>query len=184
MPKVMGLDVSSNTIGYSIIEYDQNQIILKKYGHIKPPASSKGSLSFRALKSSEKIKKLFLDEMPDEVVVEAYASRFSSGRSTARTIIVLSFFNELTSMICLDSLKYETHKYPVANIRSTISKHLNIKSISKEDVFKVVKNTFPSFNPAINKLGNISKESYDQADAIAVGFCHAINKQKEYKCQK
>lgn len=184
MPKVMGLDISSNTIGYAIVDYDSSKITLIKYGHIKPPPSAKGSLSFRGLKSMEKIKKLYQDENPDEVAVELYASRFSAGRSTARTIIVLSFFNELMSMVCLDTLKYEPEKYTVANIRSTISKFLKIKSVSKEQIFDLIKNTFSNFIPAKNKLGNISKESYDQADAVAVAFCHAIIKQRSLNCQK
>ena len=181
MPKVLGLDISSNTIGYAIIEYNDNSMSLIKTGHIKPPPSSKGSLTFRAMKASEKIRELLEKENPDHVAVESYASRFTAGRSTARTIIVLSFFNELTSLICLQTLKFETDKYPVTSIRSTISKHLNIKSVSKDDVFNLMRSTFPNFKVGLNKVGNISKEYFDQADAIAVAYCHAIKNQKKTK---
>jgi len=181
MPKILGLDISSNTIGYAVIEYDDKNISLIKTGHIKPPPSSKGSLTFRAMKASEKIKSLLLTEAPDSVAVEAYASRFTAGRSTARTIIVLSFFNELVSLICLQTLGYETDKYPVTSVRSVISKHLNIKSVSKDDIFNLMKTTFPSFKFDLNRVGNISKEYFDQADAIAVAYCHAIKNQKNIK---
>ncbi len=179
MKKVLGLDVSSSVIGYSIIEYDKSDIRLIRYGHIKPPNAKKGSLSFRGLFASKKIKELLTKENPDSVAVEMYASRFSAGRSSARTIIVLSFFNELMSMTCLDTLGIETDKYTVANIRSVISKYLKNKSISKDEIFEVIKDHFPNFKPRINKNGGVGKESFDQADAIAVAFCHAIqNKDK------
>ena len=43
----------------------------------------------------------------------------------------------------------------------------------------LIKDHFPNFKPRINKNGGIGKESFDQADAIAVAFCHAIqNKDK------
>lgn len=178
MKKVLGLDISSSVIGYSIIEFDDNNINLVKYGHIKPPGADKGSLSLRGLQASKDVRDLLLRERPDAVAVEMYANRFAGGRTTARTIIVLSFFNELCQLVCLDSLGIESEKYTVANIRSTISKYLKNKSISKDQIFEVIKNTFPTFTPRVNKNGNIGTESFDQADAIAVAFCHAITNQK------
>lgn len=179
MKKVLGLDISSSCIGWAIIEHDGSKIELYKYGHIKPPSSEKGSLSFRALAASKDLIKLLLSEAPDEVAVEAYANRFAGGRTTARTIIVLSFFNEMCQMICLDTLGFESEKYPVANIRSIISKFLKKKSISKDEIFEVVKDYFPNFKPRISKTGSYGVETFDQADAIAVAFCHAIKNQKK-----
>jgi Holliday junction resolvasome RuvABC endonuclease subunit len=179
MKKVIGLDISSSVIGYGIIEYDESSINLIKYGHIKPPGSDSGSLAFRGLGASKQVAELLKTESPDSVAVEMYANRFSAGRSSARTIIVLSFFNELMSLTCLDSIGIETDRYTVANIRSTISKYLKNKSISKDQIFEVIKLTFPNFKPRINKNGNIGTESFDQADAIAVAFCHAIVNQKK-----
>ena len=44
-----------------------------------------------------------------------------------------------------------------------------------------MKTTFPSFKFDLNRVGNISKEYFDQADAIAVAYCHAIKNQKNIK---
>jgi Holliday junction resolvasome RuvABC endonuclease subunit len=179
--KIIGLDISSSVIGFSIIEFDKDNIELKSYGNINPPKSKKGkelSLAYRGLQASKEVKKLLEKESPDFVAIENYASKFSSGRSTANTIIVLSFFNELMSVACIDSLNKEPVKYPVLKIRSTISKHLKIKSVSKEDMFDVIKNHFSNFSTRTNRAGNIGKECFDQADAIAVAFCHAILNQK------
>lgn len=179
MKRVLGLDISSSIIGYGIIEFDDKNINLIKYGYIKPPGADKGSLSLRGLQASKEVRDLLLRERPDAVAVEMYANRFAGGRTTARTIIVLSFFNELCQLVCLDSIGMESEKYTVANIRSTISKHLKNKSISKDQIFEVIKNTFPTFIPRVNKNGNIGTESFDQADAIAVAFCHAIVNQNK-----
>lgn len=178
MKKVLSFDISSTTIGYSVIEYSENNIDLISHGNIKPPKSDKGSLSFRALSASRDIRKLLKEINPDEVAVEAYAQRFSAGRSTARTIIVLSFFNELISMIVLDELGFETYKYPVITIRTTISKFIGVKTISKENMFDVITKHFSNFTLKKNKTGKTKEESFDESDAIAVGFCHSILKLK------
>ena len=94
MKKILSYEVSSSTIGYSVIEYDLNSINLVEYGNVKPPKSDKGSLSYRALSAVKSITAIVERVKPDEVAIEDYAKRFSAGRSTARTIIVLSFFNE------------------------------------------------------------------------------------------
>jgi len=179
MKKVLGLDISSSCIGWATIEYDDTTINLVKYGNIDPPDAKKGSLSFRALSASKELRKLLKAESPDEIAVEAYANRFAGGRTTARTIIVLSFFNEMCQMICLDELGFESVKYPVSNIRSIISKFLKKKSISKDEIFEEVKGYFTNFIPRISRTGSYGSESFDQADAIAVAFCHAIGNQKK-----
>jgi Holliday junction resolvasome RuvABC endonuclease subunit len=179
MKKILSFDVSSSTIGYSVIEYDLNSINLVEYGNVKPPKSDKGSLSYRALSAVKSITTIVERVKPDEVAIEDYAKRFSAGRSTARTIIVLSFFNELMCLTVLDKLNIEAYRYPVITIRSSISHHLSIKTISKEDMFKVICDNFKNFLPKKNKVGGIKEESFDEADAIAVGFCHAIKMSKK-----
>lgn len=178
MKKILSLDISSNTIGYALFEYDDASCNLIKYGNIKPPKSNKGNLSFRALAASKDLRVLLKSEKPDEVAVEAYASRFNKGRSTIRTIIVLSFFNEQLQLTTLDELNITCDSYPVMTIRSTISNHLNKHIVSKEEMFDAMCVNFKSFTPRKNRSGNIADESMDETDAIAVGFCHYLIKQK------
>ena len=118
----------------------------------------------------KEITKLIQDVNPDFFAVESYANKFSKGRSTARTIIVLSFFNELTSMACLKTLGYEPEKYAVVTIRSSLSKLFGSKIISKEDSFEYIKNNINGFVANKNRNGRISKEAFDEADAIAVAL--------------
>ena len=168
MKKILGFDISSTTIGYSLIEFDKENIKIIEYGHLKPPSSEAGTLAFRALKASKMLKDLFLRLNPDYVAFEDYANSFSKGRSSARTIIVLSVFNEMSAMTCLDTLGIEPIKYPAITIRSALSKIKGEKITSKEEAFKFVCDNYPDFKLRYKKTKKIKDECFDEADAIAV----------------
>ena len=172
MKKVIGLDISSSTVGWAIISYDDSFYKLEEYGHIKPLKSSKGSLSVRSADYLDKIVDFLSDKAPDSVAIEAYANKFSKGRSTARTIIVLSVFNEVTSIGCLKSLGFEPARYAVISIRSILSKIANKKISSKEDAFNFIVENFDSFKLRKKKTGTLKDECFDEADAIAVALTH------------
>lgn len=174
MKTILGLDISSSTIGWAILEYDNDKVDLKEYGNIKPPKSNKGSLTFRASAAYDEVCDFLAKKKPDAIAIEAYANKFPAGRSTARTIIVLSVFNELVSMACLKSLGQEPSRYAVVTIRSMLSKHAGYKISSKEDCFEFIKKDFNSFSLRTNRNGKISKECFDEADAIAVALTYIL----------
>ena len=167
--KVMGLDISSSTIGYSICESGK----LTSQGHYKPMKSkSKGKnnhLAERLSKTYNDMKKIIKDNNPDVVVIEDYAKRFSAGRSSARTIIVLSCFNEVVAMACLESIKKMPIRYAVSSIRKTLS--LKGKT-EKEDVLEKILEEYPDFKISKNRNDNIKKEVFDEADSLAVIIHH------------
>lgn len=172
MKTVLALDISSSTIGWSILAYDDSKIVLQEYGHIKPPKSSKGSLAFRASGAYDEMYLFLKSKKPDVVAVEAYANKFPKGRSTARTIIVLSVFNELMSIASIKALSKEPVRYAVATIRASLGKLAGCKVSSKEEAFEFVKEYFEKFTPRENRRGNIATECYDEADSIAVALTH------------
>ena len=175
MKKVIGLDISSSTIGWALLSFDDSKNIrLDDYGHIKPPASSKGTLSYRVSSAYDLCKNLLVNINPDYVAVEAYANKFSHGRSSARTIIVLSVFNEMICMASLRALEKEPFRYAVSTIRSSISNFLDKKMVSKDDNLDLIKGYFNNFKVSLNRNNKIKKESYDEADAISVALCHII----------
>jgi Holliday junction resolvasome RuvABC endonuclease subunit len=172
MNKVIGLDISSSTVGWALFSYDENSCKLEEYGHIKPMKSAKGSLSVRAADYLDKITDFLSDKSPDSVAIEAYANKFSKGRSTARTIIVLSVFNEITSVGSIKSIGIEPDRYAVVTIRSVLSKIAGEKISSKEDAFDFIVNKFKSFKIRKKKTGTIKDECFDEADAVAVALTH------------
>lgn len=170
MIKVLGLDISSATIGWATLLCDGESILLDEYGFIKPPASKKGSLAYRASVAADAIEELIDEKSPQIVAIEAYANKFPSGRSTARTIIVLSVFNEVLSIAALKKMGVDPFRYPVVTIRSQISKFAGKKISSKEECFAYICERFSNFNIRKNRAGNIAKELYDEADAIAAAL--------------
>tara|TARA_A200000159_G_C7334465_1_gene344453 strand:- start:3380 stop:3922 length:543 start_codon:yes stop_codon:yes gene_type:complete len=170
MVKILGLDISSSTIGWATLLCSKDSVILDNYGFIKPPASKKGSLAYRASEASGAVSELIDRENPEIVAIEAYANKFPSGRSTARTIIVLSVFNEVISIAALKKMGVDPFRYPVVTIRSQISKFSGKKISSKEECFDYIIERFDNFNFRKNRAGNIAKELYDEADAIAVAL--------------
>ena len=174
MIKVLGLDISSSTIGWATLSMQKGSVSLDEYGYISPPKSKKGSLTFRVSETFDEISDFIEDKKPDLVVIEAYANKFPAGRSTARTIIVLSVFNEVISMAALRFLKKDPIRYPVVTVRASLSKLAKKKISSKEECFEFICDHFPSFELRNNKVGNIAKECYDEADAIAVALTYYI----------
>jgi len=169
--KVLGLDISSATIGWALVESLEDGPSLVEYGHIKPPKSNKGSLVYRLSCAYNKVEELFVRFRDvDYIIIEAYANKFTPGRSSARTIMVLSVFNEVVSLSCYRTLDKEPIKYAVASIRSTLSKFFNKKITSKEEAFEAIKDYFKNFTVILNRSGKIKKECYDEADAIAAAL--------------
>ena len=181
MKKILGLDISSSTIGYSVMEYDEDSYALKEHGHIKPIKSDKGTLAFRASHTISVLEELFKKINPDCVAFEDYVNKFSKGRSTARTIIVLSVFNESASIACIRALGFEPSKYPVVTIRSKLSKLSGLSISSKEECFDFIKNSFSDFSLLLDKKSNIKEESLDEADSIAVCLTHIIKEREDGK---
>ena len=174
MIKVLGLDISSSTIGWATMLMASDEMQLDEYGYITPPKSKAGTLTFRASKAFDQVTELLNDKKPEIVVVESYANKFPSGRSTARTIIVLSVFNEVVSMAALRSMGKDPVRYPVSTIRSKLSKLAGKKISSKEECFDFINDHFDKFSIRQNRAGNIAKQCYDEADAIAVAATYYV----------
>lgn len=176
---ILGLDISSSTIGWSCLTKTDDGIDLLDYGFIKPPKKELGGMSFRLDKTVVELKQLFSSKRPAMVVVEDYARKFQQGKSSADTISILTSFNEVTCLTAYQYNNLEPERITVASIRSSIGKYLNIKTISKDDVFGIISSKFSSgmtknFKPEINRAGNIKKEYFDVSDSIAVAMAYLV----------
>lgn len=174
--KILSLDISSSVIGFAIFEYDSNNVELLEYGHYKPPSKkqSKDCLPFRLNETTKFINKILDAYHPNEVIIEDYAKKFSKGKSTAQTIILLAVFNEICDLISYQKLNKKAFRYPVVTIRSVLSKHFNVKIVSKEDIFPLINSKFSKFKVKFNKNKKIQDFCYDEADAIALGASHIL----------
>ena len=168
MKKVMGLDVSSTTIGICILSYNDKTIKLDYINYYKPPKT--GNIFERLNKTRKYIKTLIGALKPDNVAIEDIVL-FMSGRSTAKTITTLAILNRVVGLVVLDELKKEPYLYNALRIRHAIKsgKDLPAKEDIPELVADLLKIKFP-----YEKDKNLKnkKENEDMADAIACAICH------------
>lgn len=171
MKRILGFDVSSTTIGYSVLEIDDNnaiQFVLCNY--IKP--NKKGSIIERIVETRNVVQSIIDQVKPDFIGIEDII-QFMKGHSTAKTIIMLTTFNRMIGLAAHDYLGRPPELFSVMSIRHG----LKIDKIfpKKEQIPDLVAThlgiTFPYL---LNKKGKIKVESYDMADGVAVALYYAF----------
>lgn len=174
MKKILGLDVSSATIGWALLSDD---IELLKYGHLKPPSKkkSKDNFSLRLDFAFVEVGNLIQSLNPDVVVIEDYAKRFTKGRSNANTILTLASFNEVSGLISYKLTGKKPIRISVSTLRTIVNNHYGEEINDKDDVLKFCEKHFDNFSSALNQKGNLKKESYDEADAIIVSLGYILS---------
>lgn len=167
--RVLGFDVSSTTIGYSIIDIDDGKIYLVHADYLKP--IKKGTIIERIVDTRDKIKSIIEKAEPDHIGIEDII-QFMQGKSTAKTIIMLTTFNRMIGLCAYDYLKKSPELFNVMTIRHGLktSKDLPKKEDMPELVAKHLGITFPY---ETGKKGKVKVENFDKADGIAVGLYYA-----------
>ncbi len=192
--KILGFDVSSTTIGYSVLTVDDstNEIKFVSAQYLKP--IKKGTILERVADTRDKVKKIIETIKPDQIAIEDIIM-FIRGKSTANTIITLATFNRMIGLLSLDYLKKMPEMHGVLAIRHGLK--LTPDFPAKEEMPDIVATHLKlNFPWEYNKKGKIKVESYDKADGIAValfqafcvtGKCHAkakLPKKKKPKKKK
>ena len=114
MPRVLGLDISSNTIGYSVLDFNElNEIKLVKCSYIKPIKT--GNIIDRIANTRDKIRKIISDYKPDYIGIEELIKFMP--KSTATTVIMLATFNRMICLECYDYLNKSPELLNVLSIR-------------------------------------------------------------------
>ena len=170
MTKILGIDCSSQTIGYSVLEVNDKDIKFIKCGYIKP--SKKGPISERLAKTRDEVKNLIDTVKPDVIGIEEII-QFMQGKSTAKTIIMLTTFNRMVCLLAYDYLGKSPELFNIMSIRHglKIGSELPKKEEIPDLVAKHLEITFPY---EYNKKNAIKVESYDKADGTAVGLYYAF----------
>lgn len=173
--RVLGIDVSSTTIGYCILDIDDNNIIsLVKASYIKPIKT--GSIIERIVDTRNIIKNVLEEAKPDYIAIEDII-QYMKGKSTAQTIIMLTTFNRMIGLCAYDYLNDAPQLFNVMSIRHGLKegKELPKKEDMPELVAKHLRITFPYERSSKGKKkGAIKVESYDLADGIAVALYYAF----------
>tara|TARA_B100000212_G_C27360041_1_gene527783 strand:+ start:1100 stop:1657 length:558 start_codon:yes stop_codon:yes gene_type:complete len=128
---ILGLDVSTATVGYTIIDENGLLVEMDFISLAKTKGLTKKGFVFR------KHLREVLQRNPavNRVYIEEYFQKFARGLSSARTITLLSAFNGIVQYICEDELNVTPELLSVNSCRSLVG----IKTISKKKAGKDVK---------------------------------------------
>ena len=100
MTRVLGIDVSSTTIGYCILDINQlNQISLVHVNYLKPP--KEGSIIERIVDTRNQIQSIIDGYNPSHIGIEDII-KFMKGKSSADTVVMLTTFNRMTCLLAYD----------------------------------------------------------------------------------
>lgn len=172
--KILSLDISSSTIGWASMIKENDEINLINYGHIKPMSKKKSldNLYLRLEDTIKKIENLLVQEQPEQIIIEDYAKKFSRGRSSANTIILLAVFNETVALTGYRHTDKKPIRYTVSELRASVKKKYNASVKGKEEVINFVDSFFEKYQIVKNRVGNTKTECEDEADAILLGIHH------------
>lgn len=171
MRRVLGFDVSSTTIGYCVLEIDDNNSIgFVLCNYVKP--LKKGTIIERVVHTRDVIRSVIDQVKPDYIAIEDII-QFMAGASTAKTVITLTTFNRMIGLLAYDALQKQPTLHSVMTIRHglKVGKVLPKKEEIPDLVAKHLNIKFPYL---YNKKGKIKVESYDMADGVAVALYHAF----------
>jgi Holliday junction resolvasome RuvABC endonuclease subunit len=171
MTKVLGIDCSSSTIGYCVLEIDKSgQINFISASYLKP--IKEGTILQRIVNTRDKMLVILNKVKPDYIAIEDIV-QFMKGKSTAKTIITLTTFNRMISLLSYDFLKKSPELFSVMSIRHglKLGKILPKKEEMPDLVAKHLGIIFPFI---YNKKGKIKLETYDVADGIAVALYYCF----------
>lgn len=168
--RILGIDCSSTTIGFAVLDVDGYNIEFIKMGYLKP--IKEGHIVERLADTRDKMRRIIEDAKPDHIAVEEIVS-FMAGKSTAKTIIMLTTFNRMMCLLAYDYLGKVPTLYNVMSIRHSIK--LSKELPKKEDIPALTAQRLGiSFPWEFNKKGKEKVENYDKADGTAVALYHAM----------
>ena len=175
--RVLSIDASTTTIGIGVLDYcpEDKKVRLVHQEYFKP--SKKGSIFERLAGVKEYMQGLYVQWQPDIVCIEDIV-QFMGGGSTAKTIIPLAVFNRTVGLTWYELMGREPELLSVMKIRHAIK--YGKKLPPKEDIPELVAKRLGINFPYYTKINRRSKkeevrvESYDVADAIAVGLAYII----------
>lgn len=167
--RVLGLDISSSTIGYCVLEVDGYNIKYISMDYLKP--SKKGSIMERIVDTRNKILTIINKVKPDYIGIEDLIKFMP--KSTATTVVVLTTFNRMICLLAYDYLQRYPELFNVMSIRHGLK--LNKILPSKDDMPELVaKHLGIIFPYQYDKKNKIKEESRDMADGVAVALYYAF----------
>ena len=163
---IIGLDVSTSTIGYSIFDEFENLILLDYVDLTKSTTLyEKASVFLEVFISAIKKCEITIESFKGLIIEEPLLtfSKFSN----AKTLAKLQAFNGIISYAMFTFGLEPTH-INAARARKLVCGKLSKGSV-KEKVFEFVRKKEPQIDWPLTRTGNFKKQCMDMSDAYIVG---------------
>ncbi len=163
---ILGLDVSTSVIGYTILDEEAKIIICEAWDlrnkRLFSDLYSKGSFIKQEL---EKIKQQY---QIDHVYIEEPFVFFRSGGSTAKTMAKLQAFNGIVSWLCHDTFNYRPTHISPAQARKLNGIKVSRGQKAKQVVLDYLLENEQAFVVEYTSKKNPKPTSYDRADSLII----------------
>ncbi len=178
MIKVLGLDISTATIGWAIMNHEtEGKYIIKAedVGYIDLSKLGKDWFKKADLALSQ-LTDIVEKYNPDKIQIEENLLGFSPGFTSTQVIVTLARFNGIISW----GLYRKTKKYPIfihpttARINAWGSSFIEYKKENKKAaILNRVVTKYPEIYEKLpkNKKGDLAKQAFDISDAVTVACC-------------
>lgn len=167
----LALDISTKTIGLSIIEV-VNSVIVSFHTEHFTLSATKNSL-LKIIDAKDYVKSSIAKFKPDTLAIEDY-SLFMKGKSSAKTITALAIMNTVIQLTILELGLAPPTMLNVNTVRAKL-KTKGQPRIAKTDLPDVVSRRLGvPWTWLTDKKGKLSPANYDRADAIATNLAHLI----------
>ena len=171
---VLGLDVSTSTIGYALLNVSDSGISLLSIDHYKPPKD--GDLLDRLSKTQKHMKGVVKSLAPDYIGIENILE-YMPNKSSSHSIIALAQVNRLIGVMCHDYLKRSPELFSVMAIRHGL-KHTKVFPKKEQMPAVIEKHLGITLPPVLvsrgKNKGKFAPEHFDRADGLAVALYYAL----------
>ena len=162
---ILGLDISTSKIGYSIIDYSTNLLecqVIK----LKPlPLEDRAEIFYAILKEVKKKYRI------KEIFIEEPFSMFGGGRTTAKTMSKLQRFNGMCSFAVRRIFKVNPTLIPANKARGLVGLKIKRGEDTKRKIIEWVEKKYPKdFIVEFTSYGNPRPGTDDKADSVVIAL--------------
>lgn len=191
--KILGLDVSTKTIGFALFELSTSKLL--ELSHFSPKIKPQPEDKIEELIKKADAFKKHLENYKNIGITKVIIEEPLLNSNNAYTIGTLLRYNTLILKICYDTLgvvptfisTYNARRYGFPNLMAPNSKGKVVlfgqypKDIDKKKViWDNINILFPNVEWQKDKKGNLKKENFDMADALCcvIGYINMIKEKK------
>jgi len=195
-PKILGLDISTKTIGWALFDVDVNSSKLLELTHFSPKIKPQPEDKIEELLKKAEAFKKHLEDYKDVGITRVVIEEPLLNSNNIYTVGTLLRYNTMILKSCYEILglvptfisTYNARKYAFPSLVGKNDKGKNVlfgglpKDIDKKHIiWENVNTVCPEVKWLYGKNGQLKKENYDMSDAATavIGFVNMQNENQK-----